>query len=86
MARELKPFWSFGMTGSRGALQARRLVTVVPVEKGSAARRESYFGIANRIGSVELNQVVDLRVFPYGMPWACGLPRLHRFGIGPAPT
>src|SRR5215510_3956457 len=51
-----------------------------------AASRECNFRLMRRAIALHLNETVDDRVFPYGVPGAGTLPGLHRIGISPGPT
>ena len=59
------------------------MMPVVAVEMGYTERRKSDFGIAQCVGSVDLDKTLNESILPNCMSGTCALPRVHGFVIGP---
>src|SRR6185503_586635 len=70
------------LKGAPTTLLNRSTWFVVPAKQRDATRRKRYFRITNRARSIELNQVIDQRVFPDGMSRTRCLPGFHGLAIG----
>jgi hypothetical protein len=62
------------------------MMPVVAIEIGYAVWRKSDFGIAECVGSIDLDETLHESVLPNRMPRACALPRVHGFVIGSTAT